>query len=45
MYACLFRREKYGISNANFYKHKAQFGGMTVWDAQRLLTLEGKTPS
>lgn len=31
---------KHGISDATFYKYKAQFGGMTVSDAKKLRALE-----
>ncbi|WP_299593199.1 transposase [uncultured Tateyamaria sp.] len=30
---------KYGISDATFYKYKAQFGGMNVSDAKKLRVL------
>ena len=30
----------HGISPATFYKWKARFGGMDVWDARKLKTLE-----
>lgn len=31
---------KYGISDATFYRYKAQFGGMNVSDARKLRALE-----
>ena len=33
---------KYGISDATYYNWKAEFGGMTVSDAQRLKALEAE---
>ncbi len=32
--------QKYGISDATFYKYKAKFGGMNVSDAKKLRALE-----
>ena len=31
---------KHGISTASFYKYKAKFGGMEVYDARKLKALE-----
>ena len=31
---------KHGISSATFYKWKAKYGGLEVWDAKRLKALE-----
>lgn len=31
---------KHGISSATFYKYKARFGGMDVWEALRLKVFE-----
>src|SRR6218665_1538091 len=31
---------KHGVSDASIYKWKAKFGGMEVWEAKRLKTLE-----
>lgn len=31
---------KYGISDATFYKYKAEYGGMTVSETKRLKALE-----
>ena len=33
---------KYGISDATFYKYKANYGGMTVSDARKLRALEAE---
>ena len=33
---------KYGISDATYYKWKAELGGITVSDAQRLKVLEAE---
>ena len=33
---------RYGISDATYYNWKANFGGMTVSDAQRLKALEAE---
>ena len=33
---------KYRISDATFNKYNAKFGGMNVWDATKLRTLENE---